>query len=74
MRHGHAPSGITLKPVTLTVWALSLYTYSRLEADLDELIENSTESEYSKHKEEGKTKLQMTPKTGNALRQNWNFV
>jgi hypothetical protein len=55
MRYGHAPGGvigITLKPETLEVWALSLHTCSRLEADLDELIENSIESEYSKHKED----------------------
>ena len=48
MRYGHAPGGvigITLKPETLKVWAWSLHTCSRLEADLDELIENSTESE-----------------------------
>jgi ABC-type histidine transport system ATPase subunit len=36
---------------------LSLHTGSCLEADLDDLIENSTESEYSKHKEEGKTRI-----------------
>jgi hypothetical protein len=60
MRYGHASGGvigITLKPETLMVWALSLHTCSRMEADLDELIENSTESEYSKYKEEGKTRI-----------------
>jgi hypothetical protein len=44
-RYGQAPGGvigITVKPETLKVWALCLHTYSRLEADLDKLIENST--------------------------------
>jgi hypothetical protein len=60
MRYGLASGGvigIALKPETLKVWALSRHTCSRLEADMDELIENSTESEYSKHKEEGKTRI-----------------
>jgi hypothetical protein len=59
MRYGHAPDGvieITLKLETLNMWVLSLHTFNVLEADLDKLIENSTESEYSKHNEEGKTR------------------
>jgi hypothetical protein len=54
MRYDHTPGGvigITLKPETLKVWTLSLHICSRLEADLDELIENSTETEYSKNKD-----------------------
>ena len=46
MRYGHAPGGIigiTLKAQTLKVWALSIHTCSRLEADLDEMIENTSE-------------------------------
>ena len=46
IRYGHAPGGIlgiTLKPETLKVWALCLHTCSRLEADLDEMIENTRE-------------------------------
>lgn len=42
MRYGHAPGGIigiTLKPETLKVWALSLHACSRLEADLDAMID-----------------------------------
>ena len=42
MRCGHAPGGklgITLKSETLRVLALRLHSYSRLEADLDQMIE-----------------------------------
>jgi hypothetical protein len=38
MQYGYAPGGvigITLKPETLKVWALSLHAYSRLDADLN---------------------------------------
>ena len=60
MRYGHAPGGIigiTLKPETLKVWALSLYACSRLEADLDNMLENTSEQTADKHKEEGKTRI-----------------
>ena len=59
MRYGHAPGGIigiTLKPESLKVWALSLHTCSRLEEDLDEMIEKDCET-VEKHKEEGKTRI-----------------
>jgi hypothetical protein len=71
MRYGHAPGGvigITQKPETLKVWTWSLHTCSRLEAHLDELIKNSTESEYSKHKEEGKTRIANDTKGRQCLR------
>ena len=39
MRYGHAPGGIvgiTLKPATLKVWALSMHACSWLESDMDD--------------------------------------
>jgi hypothetical protein len=71
MRCGHAPGGvigIALKPATLKVWTLILHTCSRLEADQDEMTENSTESEYSKHKEEGKTRIANDTKDRECLK------
>ena len=47
MRYGHAPGeivGITLKPETLKVWALSLHACSWLECDLDDMTDEGTES------------------------------
>jgi hypothetical protein len=71
MRYDHAPGGvrgITLKKESLKVWALSLHACSRLEADLDEVIKNSIESEYRKHKEEGKTRIANDTKDRQCLR------
>ena len=41
-QYGHVPNGnigITLKPGTLKVWALSLHTCSTMDAALDEIFE-----------------------------------
>ena len=58
MRYGHAPVGIvgiTLKPETLKVWALSLHACSRLESDLDDMTDEDTQSKVvTTHKEEAK--------------------
>ena len=58
MRYGHAPWGIvglTLKPETLKVWALSLHACSRLESALDEMTDEVTQSKVvTTHKEEAK--------------------
>jgi hypothetical protein len=70
-RYGHAPGvviGITLKADTLKVSALSLHTCSHLAADLDKLLEHSTESEYSQHKEEGNTRIASDTKDRQCLR------
>ena len=70
MRYGHAPGGIigiTLKPDTLKVWALSLHACSRLEADLDSMIENISEV-VDKHKEEGKTRIANDKRDRDAIR------
>ena len=47
--------GITLKPETLKVWALSLHACSRLEYDLDDVTDEDTQSKVvTKHKDEAK--------------------
>lgn len=59
MRYGHAPNGIigiTLKPDTLKVWALSLHACSSMEAALDEMLVNSG-NQRNGHKEEKKARI-----------------
>ena len=54
MRYGHGPGGIigiTLKPSTLTRWALSLHIVSRLVQDVTEMS-NETQENVLSHKEE----------------------
>ena len=70
MRYGHAPNGIigiTLKPDTLKVWALSLHTCSSLEAALDEMLENSG-NQGNEHKEEKKARIENDNKDREAIR------
>ena len=67
MRYGHAPCGIigiTLKPETLKVWALSLHTCSQLESDLDDMIDydNIADQSVMRHKEEGKLRIENDAK------------
>lgn len=64
MRYGHAPNGIigiTLKPDTLKVWALSLHTCSTVEAALDEMLGESGD-QGSEHKEEKKARIENDKK------------
>ena len=72
MCYGHAPGGIigiTLKPETLKVWALSLHACSRLEAHLDDMIDDSTRDQgVDKHKEEGKAQRENDKKDREAIR------
>jgi len=71
MRYGHAPAGIigiTLKPKTLKVWAFSLHACSRLEADLDDMIEKTFEA-VDKHKEEGKARIGNDQRDREAIRE-----
>jgi hypothetical protein len=61
VRYGHAPGvivGITLKPETLKVWALSLHACSRLKSDLDDMTDEDTQSKVvTTHKEEAKVRI-----------------
>ena len=46
MRYGHACGGIvgiTLKPETLKVWALSLHACSWVESDLDDMTDEDAQ-------------------------------
>ena len=67
MRYGHAPGGIigiTLKPETLKVWALSLHMCSQLEANLDSMVthKDETKTDIVKHKEEQKSRIECDAK------------
>jgi hypothetical protein len=71
MRYGHDPVGIIgimliLKP--LKQWALNLHTFTSAVVWKLIWIRNSTKSEYSKHKEEGKTKIANNTKERQCLR------
>ena len=61
MRYGHAPGGIvgiTLKPETLKVLALSLHACSRLGSDLDDMMDEDTKSKVlTTHKEEAQASI-----------------
>jgi hypothetical protein len=60
MRYGHGPGGIigiTLKPETLKTWALSLHVCSRLEQDVDKLLEKDQNTTQEAHKEEMKARI-----------------
>lgn len=73
MRYGHSPGGIigiTLKPETLKVWALSLHACSRLESDLDEMTDEDTQSKVvTTHKEEAKARIAEDKKDRDGIRQ-----
>jgi len=73
MRYGHAPGGIvgiTLKPETLKVWALSLHACSRLESDLDDMTDEDTQSKVvTTHKEEAKARIAEDKKDRDGIRQ-----
>ena len=47
--------GITLKPETLNVWALSLHACSRLESDLDDMTDEDTQSKVVTTQRRGKS-------------------
>lgn len=47
MRYGHGKGGIigiTLKPETLKTWALSLHICSKLESDLNEMVDGQKDN------------------------------
>ena len=61
MQYGHSSGGligITLKPETVKVWALSLHSCSRLESDLDNMFDVHTQNQVmTTHKEEGRARI-----------------
>ena len=59
--------GITLKPDTLKVWALSLHTCSSMESALDEMLVNF-ENQGNGHKEEKKTRIDDDNKDRESIR------
>ena len=59
--------GITLKPGTLKVWALSLHTCSSMESALDEMLVNF-ENQGNGHKEEKKTRIDDDNKDRESIR------
>ena len=73
MRYGHAPGGIvgiTLKPETLKVWALSLHACSWLESDLDDMTDDDTESKVvTTHNEEAKARIAEDKRVRGGIRQ-----
>ena len=73
MRYGHAPGGnvgITLKPYTLKLWALSLHACSRLESDLDDMTDQNTQSQVvTTHKDEAKAGLTEDKRDRGGIRQ-----
>ena len=73
MRYGHAPGGIvgiTLKPETLKVWALSLHACSWLESDLDDMTDEDTESKVvTTHNEEAKARIADDKRDRGGIRQ-----
>ena len=73
MRYGHAPGGIvgiTLKPETLKVWALSLHACSWLESDLDDMTDEDTESKVvTTHNEEAKARIAEDKRVRGGIRQ-----
>ena len=77
MRYGHAPGGIigiTLKPETLKVWALSLHVCSQLEADMDTMTSHCVDSDTSvvRHKEERKARIGNDAKDRECIRNKLN--
>ena len=73
MRYGHAPGvivGITLKPETLKVWALSLHACCWLESDLEDMTDEDTESKVvTTHKEEAKARIAEDKRDRDGIRQ-----
>jgi len=74
MRYGHAPEwrvvGITPKPETLKVWALSLHACSRLESDLDDMTDEDTQSKVvTTYKEEAKARIAEDKRDRDEIRQ-----
>ena len=73
MRYGHAPGGIvgiTLKPETLKVWALSLHACSTLESDLDDMRDGDTQSKVvATHKEKAKARIAEYKRDRDGIRQ-----
>ena len=75
MRYGHAPGGvgivgITLKPETLKVWALSLHACSWLKSDLDDMTDEDTESKVvTTHNEEAKARITEDKRDRDGIRQ-----
>ena len=78
MRYGHAPEGIvgiTLKPETLKVWALSLHACNRLDSNLDGMTDEDTQSKVvTTHKEEAKVGSLNTRETAMESDQNSIFL
>ena len=73
MRYGHAPGGIvgiTLKPETPKVWALSLHACSRLDSDLDDMTDEDTQSKVvTTHKAEAKARIAEDKRDRDGIRQ-----
>ena len=73
MRYGHAPGGIvgiTLKPDTLKVWALSMHACSWLESDLDDMTDEDTESKVvTTHNAEAKARIAEDKRDRDGIRQ-----
>ena len=62
--------GITIKPETLKVCALSLHACSWLESDLDDMTDEDTQSKVvTRHKEEAKARIAEDKRDRDGLRQ-----
>ena len=62
--------GITLKPETLKVWALSLHACSWLESDLDDMRDEETESKVvTTHNEKAKARIAEDKTDRDGIRQ-----
>ena len=60
MRYGHGKGGIigiTLKPETLKVWALSLHICSNVETGLSTMVDGETVHIHDSHKEESSSRI-----------------
>ena len=60
MRYGHGKGGIigiTLKPETLKVWALSLHICSNIESGLSTMVNGETVHIHDSHKEESSSRI-----------------
>ena len=62
--------GITIKPETLKVCALSLHACSWLESDLDDMTDEDTQSKVvTRHKEEAKARIAEDKRDRDGIRQ-----
>ena len=73
MRYGKGPGGlvgVTLRPSTVNRWALSLYTTSHVESDIDEMGHQQGTREATTHKEDISGRIASDAKeTGNVQQQ-----